>query len=813
MVSTEPLRLSLRLLAKHPRSTLATVLVLTLGIGVNTTLAGVIHALLAKPLPAIGQPERVVAVFAEERERTGVACYADLEDMRQRSRTLSHLAAHKRVDIDLSLPDRPERIVGLMVTSQYFDTLGVAPRLGRFFAAQEGQRGAAARRVVLSEPSWQRRFAADPAVLGRTLTLNGQPFTVIGVAPPRFRGAMLGELPEVFVSFSDQPVFMPGAGDVLESRGWCGVFGVGRLADGQGLFQAAAELNSIQDQLRAEHPRYVGERRIHLLPLREATLPPSSRQGLVSLSTVLSALGFLVFLSTVLNVSTLLTGRSAERQREMAVRRALGASGRHLATQLLVEGLLLALAGGLLSLILALWTGDLLGRSLAFFAPDLTPDAATVLFALVLSLAAGLGCALLPVLAVFRGRTIGVLKAAAPLSGGSKVGSRPLVVVQVGLSLVLMVATGLLLRSLNRLERASGLPAERLLVAQLDPARQGYDAPALVSFYDRLLERAAGLPGAESVALTTSLLGAGVDSSSIHIEGVIRRSEEPLSMRFGAVAGDYFQAVGQPVLRGRSVAAEDGPTAPLAVVLNETAARLVAEASGRDPLTARISLESPQGPLAHVVGIVPDRVSGSLRQKPQPFVYLSLPQMTSSGLAGQAVLVVRADGDPLALVQPLRAMIHQLDARLPVLKASRFDRFLSNTLLAERAATSLAGFSGLVTLLLAMVGLYGVLSAAVERRRGELGLRLALGAAREDLLRLVLGQGLAPAALGVGIGLAVALALAWVGRGMLFEVSPADPTTYLAVVVVLLIAAWAACLLPARRAAKLDPAALLKTGE
>ncbi len=813
MALLNEVRLAVRGLAKSPGLSVTILATLALGLGVNTTVFTVVNALLLRPLPAIPDPQELVAVFTREERAPGVSSYADFVDLRRESSTFAGLAAYKHLGLDLTAGERSDRLSGALVSADYFTALGLTPAAGRFFVAGEDQPEGGAAVAVLSHGLWRDRFGADPGAVGRSVTLNGRDFEVVGVAPEGFRGVVWSTRPEVFVPITQQPVFMPGSQALLLNRNWSGIHMVGRLRAGVSLEAARADLERVAAGIGREHPESRGRQPV-LVPFDKASLSPSMRGQVVSFSALLMGVAALVLLTTSVNVSNLMLARGIQRRRELAVRRALGASNARLVGHLLLEGLLLAAAGGALSLLAALWAGDLLASSLAAFEPDLTPDGRVVAFAAAASLASALLFSLAPGIRARRLAVAPVLRDEAGSVGGARgqALSRILVVAQVALSLVLLATAGLFTRTLSALQGASGFAAEEVLVAGFDPQLEGYSAEESRDFYRRLRERLAALPGVAAVGFASSLPGQGADTNSVTVEGAPPVAEGERMLYVSVVGGDYFAALGIPLLAGRALGDQDGEGRPLAVVVNRAAGRALEGWAGRPAVGQRLSFNGPGGPYFEVVGLAEDAATESLREGARPAVFLEHRQVPASSLGGSMALLARVAGDPLARLPDLEAVVRQLDPRVPVVQPAVLAQFFTGTLVAERMAAGLSGFSALLALALAAVGLYGVLAFAVGRRAKELGLRLALGAGRADLLRLVIGEGMKLTAIGLAAGFAGALAVGRLLSRFLFGVAPADPATLGGVTAILAVVSLAACYLPARKAARVDPLLSLRDG-
>jgi putative ABC transport system permease protein len=805
------IRFALRALRRSPGFTLATLATLTLGIGVNTTIFTLIDGVLLRGLPGIADDGRLASLYGSEGEdsRLGVDSYADFRDLRERCRSFAGLAAYKHLAMDLAAGGTTERVTGALVTSDYFAVLGVRPALGRFFLPAEDRDPGAPAVAVLGHALWRERFGSDPAAIGATVTLNGRAFEVVGVAPEGFAGTSRTERPLLFVPMTMQPHFMPTSGNLLAARGWSGVLVVGRLAAGVSLAAARSEVEAVAAALRQEYPDTNSERRYQLEPFARSGLMPDVAAQATAGGMLLVGVGLAVLVVACLNLSNFTLARGLGRRREIAVRRALGAGRGRVMGHFLTESLLLALAGGGLSLLAAMWSTDLVASLLTAVHADLGLDLRVFAFTLAVSVAAAGLFSLGPALHLTHPRALAALREGAAARGraGGRRLSRGLVVAQVALSLLLLVVAGLLGRTWVGLRTSDlGFDPQNVLIAGLDPALQSYRPAEIGQFYGQLLERLAALPGVTGVSCTSALPWSGVDTSSFTLEGEARPPGQPLYTQVDAVGPSYFETLRLPLVAGRSFAPADQGSRSLVVVINRAAQEWFEQLTGRAALGTRISFEGSAGPWAEIVGVVGDAVTSSLRERPAPTVYLPAGQAPRSGLGSSSlVLLVRTQGEPLAALPAVREAVRELDPDLPLVGATTLEGHLAEVLAPEKLALALTGASALLVLALAAVGLYGLLAQAVGRRRGELGVRLALGARGRDLERMVVGEGMALVGAGALLGLAGALAAGRLLRGFLYRVSPSDPLTLAATTGVLAAVALVACYLPARRAGRVDP--------
>ena len=807
------IRFAFRRLLKSPGFTLTAVASLALGVGANTAIFSLVNTALLRPLPA-RQPERLVSLAVSGEGGSMLAfSYPAYRDFRERSgETLDGLFATRLAPMSLSRGGDNQRIWGYLVTGNYFDVLGVAAARGRTLQPEDDAAPLASPVAVISHASWRHRFGSDPDIVGRELVVNGRPFRVVGVAPEGFKGTELVYTPEVWVPVMMQEWIEP-ANAWLERRTTQNIFVTGRLRDGVTHEQAEASLNLLAAQLAREHPREEEWKKITLMP--PGFIIPQLRGAFLSFAAVLMGVVGLVLLLACVNLASLLLARGAARRKEIAICLALGAGRGRLVRQLLTESVMLALAGGAAGLFLAVWIIDLVA---AFKPPidvpvwiDLAVDWRVMLFALAASVATALVFGLAPALQATRPELVPALKDLGAQSGRSRSRLRGgLVVAQVALSLVLLLAAGLALRALGRLQTTSpGFEVAGGLVLSYDLGQMGYDKARGQQFHRQAVERVRALPGVRAASLTDLFpLSLNYSSSDFHAEGqpAARGANAPQAM-VASVGPDYFAAMGAPLVAGRDFAPADGGEAPRVVIVNETLARRYFPGPGPDAAVGRrLSFEGPEGPYAQIVGVARDGKYWTLGESPQPFVYFPLAQSYSSS----ATMVVRAEGDPAALARAVRGAIGQLDSGLPLYDVKTVEEHLSLALFPARVAAMLLGAFGLLALALAAVGVYGVVSYAAAQRTREIGVRMALGAQRWDVLRLVGGRGLLLVAAGIALGLGAALALTRFMASLLYGVSATDPGVFTLVVLLLGSVALLACYVPARRATRVDPMEALR---
>jgi putative ABC transport system permease protein len=810
--SLQDLRYALRILIRNPAFTTVTVLSLALGIGANTTIFSFVNALLLKP-PAVADPDRLVEVWEHNTTRgTGIGSsmqlsYPDFEYFRDHNRSFSAMAAFtgEPAAVVWNREGEGEMLRAAMVSDNFFSLLGVRPALGRAFLAQEDRSGTDETVVVLSHALWKDRFGSDPAVLGQGLVLNGRRFTVIGVAPPSFTGLMAGFTADVWTPMPMHAAVNPGIDLAERHQHW--VVGVGQLRPGMTQSDAAADLALLGQQLATTYP----DANRHLAPSAMAVaLIPSPFRGVVGgASGVLMAVVGLVLLIACANVANLLLAKAAGRRREIAIRFALGANRRRVVQQVLTESVVIAVIAGALGLIFSMWAAPLLlsmkPASLPLFL-NVSPDVRVLGFTLAASLMTGVAFGLAPALQQSRIDQIDGLKEGSQQSGASKSRLRSaLVVAQVTACVVLLVGASLCLRSLmNARSIDPGFTIENGVTASLNVQTFGYDETRGREFYDNLLARVRTVPGVRAAALADHLpLGQIMRMAGVVVPGA---GTEPIGIELAIVTPGYFEAMGIPLVRGRDFTANDDPRGPAVVVINEQMAKRYWPQQNAVGEFITLAGRDNQGTRAQVIGVVRTGKYQSLGESPKPYLYRPLAQEYGPN----AQLIVRAV-DETTVGGSLRETVRSLDPRLALVGLETLRQHMQLPLFPAQAAGALLGLFGALALLLAVVGLYGVISYTVSQRAREIGVRIALGARDADVVRLVLSQGLRLTALGLGIGFAGALAVSRVLSSVLYGVTPTDPVSFGLVGGVLMIVALVASYVPARWAMRVDPIRALRS--
>jgi putative ABC transport system permease protein len=799
----QDLRYGARMLLKNPGFTFVAVITLTLGIGANTAIFSLVEALLLRPLP-YAEPDRLVLLSEKGRagERNNIP-YPNFIDWRERAQSFEGMASIRKQTLNLTGVDKPVSLRGRTVNWNFFHLLGVQPQLGRLFVAEDDRRGAA-RTALLSDGLWKSQFGGDPSVIGRKLTLDGEPYEAIGVLPPGFE---YFQADDVYVPIG--PFLKP---DGLMQRGVSmGLYALGRLKPGVTLTQANSELAGIAAQLEREYPADNKGRGAMAEPLQDVMSEGVRR----SLWVLLGAVGFILLIACV-NVANLLLARGADRQKEMALRLALGAGRGRIVRQLLSESMLIAILGGAFGALLGGW----MLKGLLALAPGDVPqlnrvslNMTVLLFTLMVSALTSVLCGLAPALHAARADLSAAMKEGGRSTAGAArdLTRKTLLVVEVSLALVLLVGAGLLTRSMARLLGIDpGFNTENLLTMRLNLRSEAYTAPRRLALYDESLKRLDALPGAQGAALTRSLPIDGSDWGSS-----FRVAEKPAPTDFWMAAmtpisANYFEVMGMRLLQGRAFTAADTAESPRVAVINEKLARRIWP--GEDPIGKRLKTGAGANPdqwnpWNEVVGVVADVKLEGLENDTPMQVYLPLRQRSASPTLW---LVVRTAGEPLQAVAAVERTIHAVEKDLPVYSIRSMNQLLGSSLATRRLTlVLLAGFAALA-LLLAAVGVYGVTSYSVRQRTHELGIRMALGAQSGDVLMLVLRQGLKQVFIGVVIGLTAAFSLTRWMKSLLFEVRPTDPMTFAVIALLLMAVALLACWIPARRATKVNPIVALR---
>ena len=808
-----------RTLFKNPLVTSVAVITLALGIGANTAIFSTLNSLFLRPLP-VANADRLMLIAGQAKGgvyngATGLS-YLDYRDLRSQSDAFTDMLAYNLNLVGLDYDGKPDPVVVSFVTGNYFSGLGLQPALGRLISGPEAEQKSAEPVIVLAYSYWRRRFNSDPAIVGKQVKVNGAPFTVIGVAPESFHGLysvldMQAYLPLGFrAAWSENSTFWTERGNSYELK----VFGV--LKPGVSLKQAQGSVDVIMQRLARQYPqdKDFGAR---LYPERLARPEPDPSNGIVIVGILFMTLAGLVLLLACSNVANIIMVRATARGREMAVRSALGAGRLRLARQLMTESVLLGLVGGLAGLLLGAWISHLLGsiQLVALGSPlrfDFSFDWRVFVFGMLAALGTGLLVGLMPAFRLSRANLISVLHEGSRGVLAGTVRSRlrsALVVVQVAASLMLLVVAGLFVRSTRNAERMYlGFDPTHVLNATIDIREAGLDKEHGRLFFRDLEERVRNVPGVQSVSLASSIpMGYSHDDSPVFVEGKAADAKEPEpDVFYNSVSRDYFSTMRVPLLRGRIFTDQDNEKALLVAVINDTMAQKFWP--NQDPIGKRFSMKGAAGPFMEVVGVVKTGKYGSPAEEPSPFFYVPQEQLPQS----VRTLQVRTAGVPEAMIPRIESEIHALAPNLPLFGVESMEQSLegANGLFLFRMGARFAGALGLLGLVLALVGVYGVISYTAAQRTHEIGVRMALGASRATILRMVLKQG----SLLVGGGLAAGVLLTLLAvRGissLLVGVSPTDPITLVLASVFLATVGLVASFIPARRAMNVEPLRALK---
>lgn len=800
-------RYALRQLGRRPGFTAVTVLALALGIGATTTIFSVVNAVLLRPLPVEAQDRLVTVTEVRTSGRTvTVLSLPEYRAYRERAGALSGLAAHSLDDATLTTPAGATVTLATYASGNYFDVLGVRPAAGRFFDDEEARGPGAAPVAVVSWELWQREMGGSPEAVGQAIRVNGQPLTIVGVAPRGFHGAFLGARPPVWLPLGLYADLHPGTDPYAWGQmGWLLMFG--RLAPGTGGAQAEAALTLAARRLGEEHEYFRDDVpvAVRLGPL--SAVPPGMRKAVVQFMTLLLAAAALVLLIAVVNVAGMFLARAEGRRQETAIRTALGASRLSLARAWAVEGVVIALLGGAASVLLAMWTGGLLGRvrpPLAGpFTLDLTPDLTVILFAGATAVVAGLLCGLAPAL-IGRGRNLLASLRESRITAVERARLRAgLVTGQIALTVVLLVAAGLFVRTLLAATATDyGFDPQGVTSMEVNVRLVGYEEDRGRAFHAELLERLEAAPEVEAAALSSIIpLGFSWDQQLIRMPGhELPSGEDGFAIGYNVVSPGYFGALRLPVLSGRAFVDADAEGAPVLVVNRTFEERFWPGESAVDRTVPW------SGGEARIVGVVADAKYRTFDEAPLPYAYVPL----SQHYVPNVWLHVRAPGGAESAVAAARRSLTAIDRDVVPVSTAPLPELLEITLFPQKLAASFVGTFGGIGLLLAMVGVLGILSYRVVQRTREIGVRVALGARRPDVVALVLRDGLRLLALGTAVGLGGAWLTTRLITRLLHGVTPTDPVTYLGVAALLALVVLVASSVPALRATRVDPMEVLR---
>lgn len=811
----QDLKFGWRMLRRKPLLTIGISLSLALGIGANSAVFSLVEAVLFRPLN-VGNSSRLVSLYTSDYSgpQYGASAYADLSDFRGRTNVFEDLAAFTDISTTLRSDNQSDRASGLLVSENYFDLLGIKLVRGSSFQTGDGPT------VIVGHSFWQKRFGGDPSLVGKTVFLNNNSFTVIGITPESFTGIDLGRAPEIFVPMSmhTQLGFEPGFATSRNTRQFSIV---GRLKPDLSDAQAEASLNLLAQQLAVAYPdswkdRNQQTRRVSVVSERYARVPPEVKSVLLGLAGLFTALVALVLLIACSNVSNLLLARATARQKEMAVRTALGASRGRLIRQLLTESVQLSLIGSLLGLLLApvcikLMIATFLPATATALPLDAGINRRVILLTLAIGLFTALVFGLVPALHGSKTDLSLAMKdeSSALQTRSRRFGIRNLFVMgQISASLMLLIVAGLFIRSLQRAQQVEvGYDIEHVLT--LWPNAEfldGHDAAPQLAFYNQVLERVRSSPGVEAATFADFIpSGSGLRTTTISVENYPPRPQENMDVMNGVVATDYFKTMGMTLIAGREFTEQDKEAAPRTVIVNETLARRYWP--GQDALGKHFAISGGKRGQWEVVGVVRDATAYIYQKGASPFFYLPLLQNPAPG---GMVLHVRGKGDPVALLPPVRNAIDALGQNVTVDDVRPLSGFINDSLIMLRVVSTLTGLFGILAMILAVVGVFAVINYSTSRRTREIGVRLALGAQRSDILRMILKEALFIVGIGIVVGMIMSIITGRLIASFMFDNGGTEMYVYLALTLMLIAIATLACLIPAYKATQVDPSDALR---
>jgi predicted permease len=807
----QDVRYSLRMIGKAPGFAVVAILTLALGIGANTTIFSWVNSALLNPVPGLSSPNEVVALtLSNPGENPFAFTYPDIQALRDGQKSFTGITVCNIASMSLTGNGKPERLWGMVASANYFDVLGVRPILGRAFLPEEDEKPGGALVAVISYRLWQTHFGANPNVVGQQVEINQHPFTIVGVTPAVFQGSQTGVRTEIWVPIMMVDQIVPRS-DLLHDHHYFWLFAFGRLKPGVKPETAQQEMTVLlQPEVKSFPEEHRGHSNVSVYPLWRS--PFGLNFFLATLLPILMAIAGLVLLLACANVANLMLVRSVGRRREIAIRMSLGASRWRLVRQLLVESLLLSLAGGVVALLITTWTA---GTFMKFIPATDFPislgvpiDRAVLFAAFAISLLTGVIFGILPALRSSSLAPGAVLKEDTGNASGSLRKVRltsGLVVAQISLSLLLLICAGLFIRSFLSAQNINpGFNSHNVLIASYDVFTSGYSDERAAEFDRQLEAKLEAMPGIQSVALSNRVpLGFG-GSSSVKPQGYVPQANESMETQVAMITPKYFQTLEIPVVKGRDFTMQDNMKSQRVAIVSE--AFVNRYWPNQEGLGKQVNSD-----LTHewftVVGVARDSKVNGLNEKPTPFLYLPHYQVSLLDQAGGSTMnvIARTTGDPLAMGKTVEQTIHELSADLVVFNVTTLESSQQISSFPQRIAGTFVGAFGLLALVLAAVGIYGVTAYTTRQRTHEIGVRMALGASKQDILRLVLGHGLRLTFIGVALGLAASFALTRYLGSLLLGVTSTDAITFSGVAVLLCAVALFACFIPARRAMRVDP--------
>jgi putative ABC transport system permease protein len=806
----QDIRYSLRMIAKAPGFAAIAILTLALGIGANTTIFSWINSALLNPVPGLASPSEVVAMAESKPGDNPLGfTYPDIEAMRDGQQSLTGITACMFAQMSLTGKGKPERVWGMVASANYFDVLGVRPILGRGFLPAEDEKPGGAPVAVISYRLWQTHFGANPDIVGQSIEINKHPYTIVGVTPAVFQGSQTGVRLEIWVPIMMEAQLLP-QGDVLHDHHNFIWLAFGRLKPGVSLQQAQAEMTlRLKPEVKNYPEEHKGHDSVTVYPLWRN--PFSLNYFLATLLPMLMTIAGLVLLLACANVANLMLVRSVGRRREIAIRMSLGASRWRLVRQLLVESLMLALAGGAVALLITSWTAGSLMKFLPATDFPLSlivrADRTVLVATLMISVLTGVIFGILPALRASGVAPVAVLKEDTGGASGSLKKARlasVLVVAQISLSLLLLICAGLFIRSFLRAQLINlGFNPHNVLTASYDLFTAGYSEASGKEFNRQLQAKLETLPGVQSVALSNRVPGFSSGSTAVKPEGYVAQANELMETPDAIITSNYFHTMQIPLVEGRDFTPQDTKSSQRVVIVNEAFVNRYwpnQKAVGKQ-LNSDLTHE-----WFTVVGVAHDCKMTGLNEKSAPFVYLPLYQVYAANM----IIHARVAGDPFAFAKTVESAVHELNADVVLFEVTSLETSEQFASFPQRVAGIFVGAFGLLALVLAAVGIYGVTAYTTRQRTHEIGIRMTLGASKEDILRLVLSHGLRLTLTGVVLGLAASFALTRYLSSLLLGVTSTDALTFSSVTILLCAVALLACFIPTRRAMRVDPIVALR---